>query len=276
MKERIALFGAGGRMGMRLARNLRHSAYPVCYVESDTAAQARLREDLGLACVEAQAAIGNADVVILAVPDTIIGRVAHMLVPQLQPGTMVMTLDVAAPFAGHLPQRDDVVYFVTHPCHPPIFGEGSDQSLAGEAFAGHGARQSVVSALVQGPEQAFDVGEAIARTLFAPILRSYRVTVEQMALLEPGLSQTVCATMLQAMREAMDEVVRRGVPQRCARDFLLGHMNMLAGVIFNEVPGTFSEACNKAIAHGRGRLLRDDWLGVLDRGEIVDSVRRIT
>ena len=27
------------------------------------------------------------------------------------------------------------------------------------------------------------------------------------------------------MREAMDETVRRGVPEHCARDFLLGHMN---------------------------------------------------
>ena len=27
------------------------------------------------------------------------------------------------------------------------------------------------------------------------------------------------------MREAMDETVRRGVPEQCARDFLLGHMN---------------------------------------------------
>jgi len=38
-------------------------------------------------------------------------------------------------------------------------------------------------------------------------MRSHRVTLEQMALLEPGLSETVCATLLVVMREAMDEVV---------------------------------------------------------------------
>ena len=47
------------------------------------------------------------------------------------------------------------------------------------------------------------------------------------------------------MREAMDETVRRGVPEQCARDFLLGHMNILAAVIFKEIPGAFSDACNK-------------------------------
>src|SRR3546814_15305442 len=49
--------------------------------------------------------------------------------------------------------------------------------------------------------------------LFRSILRSHKVTVDQMALLEPGLSETVCASLLDVMREAMDEVVARGVPQ---------------------------------------------------------------
>jgi D-apionate oxidoisomerase len=89
-------------------------------------------------------------------------------------------------------------------------------------FGGAHAPQSITSALMQGPDSAFDLGEAIARTIYQPILRSYRLTVDQMALLEPGLSETVCATLLDVMREAMDEVVARGVPPECARDFLLG------------------------------------------------------
>ena len=38
-------------------------------------------------------------------------------------GIVVIELghSVAAPFAGHLPQREDLVYFVAHPCHPTIF-----------------------------------------------------------------------------------------------------------------------------------------------------------
>ena len=45
------------------------------------------------------------------------------------------------------------------------------------------------------------------RSIWAPVMRSHRVTVEQMAMLEPGLSETVCASLLDVMREAMDEVV---------------------------------------------------------------------
>ena len=120
------------------------------------------------------------------------------------------------------------------------------------------------------------MGEAVAKTIYQPILRSYRLTVDQMALLEPGLSETVCATLLDVMREAMDEVVARGVPAECARDFLLGHMTILSAVIFKQIPGAFSDACNKAITFGKPRLMRDDWKQVFDRAEITESIKRIT
>lgn len=53
-------------------------------------------------------------------------------------------------------------------------------------------------------------------------------------------------------------------------------MNILAAVIFDEIPGAFSDACNKAITFGRPRLMRDDWLQVFDREEIAASIQRIT
>jgi hypothetical protein len=189
---------------------------------------------------------------------------------------MVITLDAAAPFAGHLPDRKDLVYFVTHPCHPMIFHPEAHAAGAADYFGGASAPQSIVSSLMQGPDSAYALGEAIAKTIYRPIVRSHRVTVEQMALLEPGLSETVCATLLDTMREAMDEVVARGVPAECARDFLLGHMTILSAVIFKQIPGQFSDACNKAITFGKPRLLRDDWIKVFDRDEIAESIRRIT
>ncbi|MEH3147393.1 MAG: NAD(P)-binding domain-containing protein [Methylobacterium frigidaeris] len=276
MNERIALFGAGGKMGVRLARNLVSSDFRVAHVEVGEAGRRRLEEELGLDCVDPDAALDGAEVVILAVPDTVIGRVAHDLSPKLKAGTMVVILDAAAPFAGHLPDRPDLTYFVTHPCHPPIFNDEITPEGRRDHFGGIAARQSITSALMQGPEEAFDLGERVARAIWAPILRSHRLTVEQMALLEPGLSETVCATLLDVMREAMDETVRRGVPADCARDFLLGHLNILAAVTFREVPGVFSDACNKAIRFGKPRLMRDDWLGCLDEAEIAESIRRIT
>jgi hypothetical protein len=276
MNERIALFGAGGKMGVRLSKNLMTSDYRVSHVEPGAAGRQRLQDELGITCVDADEALDNADVVILAIPDTLIGKVSHEIAPKLRPGTMLMTLDAAAPFAGHLPARQDLTYFVAHPCHPTIFNDETTEAARKDHFGGGAAKQSITSALMQGPADAFDLGEAVAKVIYAPILRSYRLTVDQMAILEPGLSETVCATLLDVMREAMDETVRRGVPEQCARDFLLGHMNILAAVIFKEIPGAFSDACNKAITFGKPRLMRDDWLKVFDRDEIAESIRRIT
>jgi D-apionate oxidoisomerase len=276
MNEKIALFGAGGKMGYRLTSNLLKSEYRVSHVEVGTAGQKRLKDELGVECVSADVALDGADVVILAVPDTLIGKLSHEISPKLRSGTMVMTLDAAAPFAGHLPDREDLTYFVAHPCHPLIFNDETDPKARRDFFGGAYAKQSITSALMQGPDEAFDLGEAVAKVIYAPILRSYRLTVDQMALLEPGLSETVCATLLYVMREAMDETVKRGVPAQAARDFLLGHMNILGAVIFNEIPGAFSDACNKAIEFGKPRLMRDDWKNVFDREEIAESIRRIT
>ena len=276
MNPKIALFGAGGKMGVRLSKNLLNSRFRVAHVEPGAAGQQRLRDELGLSVVSTEEALKDVDVVILAVPDTLIGKISHQIEPQLKPGIMVMVLDAAAPFAGHLPQRADLTYFVAHPCHPPIYNNETSEAARKDYFGGGFAKQSITSALMQGPESAFDLGEELAKTIYAPILNSYRLTVDQMALLEPGLSETVCATLLDVMREAMDETVRRGVPAECARDFLLGHMNILAAVIFKEVPGAFSDACNKAITFGKPRLMRDDWIKVFERDEIAESIRRIT
>lgn len=272
----IALFGAGGKMGARLSRNLQRSDHDVRHVEPGEVGRARLRDELGIACVDAAAAVDGVDVVILAVPDTHVGRVAHDIAPSLRPGTMVMALDAAAPFAGHLPDRPDLTYFVTHPCHPPIFNDETDPAARDDRFGGLHARQAIVNAMMQGPEEHYALGETIARTIWAPILRSHRVTVDQMALLEPGLSETVCASLLDTMREAMDEVVARGVPAEAARDFLLGHMNILAAVIFQHIPGQFSDACNKAITFGKPAIVREDWKRVFDRDELAASIQRIT
>jgi hypothetical protein len=272
----IALFGAGGKMGCRLAKNLKGSPYDVRHVEVSDAGKARLQNELGISTVDVDAALSGVNVVILAVPDTAIGKVAASINDRLKPGMMVVALDAAAPFAGHFPDRPDLTYFVTHPCHPPIFNDETDMAAKKDHFGGIHAKQHIVSALMQGPEEAYAVGEEIAKTIWAPVMRSHRVTVEQMALLEPGLSETVCASLLVVMREAMDECVRRGVPKEAARDFLLGHMNVLGAVIFEEVQGVFSDACNKAIEFGKPVLMKDDWKRVFEPEEIAASIQRIT
>ena len=272
----IALFGAGGKMGHRLSRNLKDTAFAVRHVEVSEQGRARLAQDFGVQCVSPEVALADAQVAILAVPDTHIGKVAQSINYLLKPGTIVVVLDAAAPFAGHLPERPDLTYFVTHPCHPPIFNDETDPNAKLDRFGGIAAKQHIVSALMQGPEEHYALGEEVARTIWAPVMRSHRVTVEQMALLEPGLSETVVASLLDVMREAMDEVVARGVPAEAARDFLLGHMNILGAVIFKEQPGVFSDACNKAIQFGKPMLMRDDWKRVFEPEEIAASIKRIT
>jgi len=123
----------------------------------------------------------------------------------------------------------------SHPCHPPIFNDETDIWAKRDYFGGTKAKQGVVNALMQGPQEAYEPGEEISRIIYAAVSDCYRVTIEQMALLEPGLSETVCATLMATMREAMDEVVSRGVPKEAARAFLLGHMNILSAVIFEEI-----------------------------------------
>ncbi|WP_417242914.1 phosphogluconate dehydrogenase C-terminal domain-containing protein [Celeribacter sp.] len=272
----VALLGAGGKMGVRLSLNLAQSNFTVRHVEVSEAGRARLKDAVGVDCVEMDVALSGADVVVMAVPDTAIGKVASGIIDKLESGTMVVILDAAAPYAGHLPEREDITYFVSHPCHPMIYHNEETEAARLDRFGGIAHPQGVVNALMQGPEAHYALGDAIAKAIYAPVRQTYRVTVEQMAYLEPGLSETVCASLLVVMKQAMDEVVKTGVSEECARDFLLGHMNILGAVIFGVQEGQFSDACNKAIEFGIPALMRDDWKSVFERDEIMASIKRIT
>ena len=272
----IALIGAGGKMGQRLTRNLKMTDFDVRHVEVNAEAAARLKAEQGVDCIDSTTACDGADAVILAVPDVAIGKVAAGLDNQLKAGTMVVVLDAAAPAAGHLPDRDDLIYFVTHPCHPSVFNYEPVEADHRDYFGGISARQSIVCALMQGPEEAWEMGEAIARAIYAPVSRSHCVTVEQIALLEPALAETTAATLITVLREAMDECVARGVPHDAARDFVLGHVNIFLAVLFDEIPGQFSDACNKAIEQAMPVLMQPDWKKVFEPDAVAESIRRIT
>jgi 3-hydroxyisobutyrate dehydrogenase-like beta-hydroxyacid dehydrogenase len=57
MTTKIALFGAGGKMGYRLASNLKRSSFEVRHVERRPAGQELLKTGLGLQCVPAHEAL---------------------------------------------------------------------------------------------------------------------------------------------------------------------------------------------------------------------------
>jgi hypothetical protein len=187
----IALLGAGGKMGCRVADHLGNNAkYSVACVETGAAGLANLATR-GLKPVSRDEALELAKVVILALPDRVLGTVAREIVPQLESGTMVFTLDPAAAHAGEFPDRRDVSYFVSHPCHPDVFDQLHTEAEINDFFGGTHARQAIVCALMQGPEEHYALGERVARDIYAPVTRSHRVTVEQMAILEPAMAETV-------------------------------------------------------------------------------------
>jgi hypothetical protein len=272
----ITLLGAGGKMGLRITDNLRKTDYDVRYVEVSERGKAGLAER-GITAVTAEEALRDSNAVILALPDNRIGRVTSELNQYFKPGTMLIALDIAAPLAGDLPKRDDLVFFVTHPCHPSVFGGETEKDAQNDFFGGIKARQNIVCSLVQGPEENYAIGEKIARAIYAPVGDSHRCTAEQMAILEPVLSETVLGTCLTIIGEAMDEAVRRGVPEAAARDFLLGHLKVELGIVFKLFPGaTFSDGALKAIEEAKRTLFQPDWKKVFDQDAIDASIQKIT
>lgn len=274
MTIKVALFGAAGKMGTRIAEKLKDDPdYHMFYVEAGEAGVTRLRER-GLEPASPEIAVHQAEVVILAIPDTLIGKVASQIVPELRPGALVICLDPAAPYGGELPKRGDIAYFVTHPCHPPVVNEETDPQARRDFFGGVAA-QSIVCALVQGTEEHYALGEQVARRMFAPILRVHRVTVEQMAILEPALAETVVLTCMVVIREALDEAVRRGVPVEAARDFVLGHLNVDLGILFGYIDAQLSDGAKLAVARAKETIFRADWKCVFEPENVLGQVRAI-
>lgn len=271
----IALFGAAGKIGTQISRLLAADrSFETLFVEAGEAGQARLRER-GLTPTNQRDAVSVADIVILAVPDLFIGRIAAEIVPGLKSRAMVIGLDPAAPHSGKLPDRPDISYFIAHPCHPPVYNDETSPEARRDYFGGI-AKQHIVCALMQGTEEDYVRGEAIARKIFAPVMRSHRVTVEQMAILEPALVETVTIACMQIIREAMDEAVRRGVPFEAARDFLLGHINIDIAILFGFLDAQFSDGAKLAAKRGMEQIFRPDWKRVLDPENIMSEVRAIT
>ncbi len=272
----LALFGAAGKMGSRISRRLKESSlYTTLYVEEGEFGQARLRER-GDEPADPQTAASSADVLILAIPDKLIGKVSQSLVPQMKPGAMLMLLDPAAPHGGELPERADVTIFVCHPCHPPVVNDEVDPEARLDFFGAIKAKQHVVAALMQGPEADYARGEGVVRAIFAPVMNVYRVTVEQMAILEPALSETVVLTCMVVIREAIDEAVKRGVPAQAARDFVLGHMNVNIGILFNYIDAQLSDGAKMAVSRARERIFQPDWREVFEPENVMTEVKAIT
>jgi hypothetical protein len=271
----IALLGAGGKMGCRVTDHLQfHPDYSLHCVETGERGRANLAAR-GITPTPCDQALPVAEVVILALPDRILGKAAHEVVPKLMPGALVILLDPAAAHAGELPARRDISYFVSHPCHPSVFDHFQAEAEIHDFFGGTHARQAIVCALMQGPEEHYALGERIARDFYAPVTRSHRITVEQMAILEPTMAETCGIALVMALREAMEEAIRRGVPRAAAEDFMYGHIKVELGIAFGRTEFPFSDGAKLIAEVGRQKLFQPDWTKLFEPQSVKEQVDAI-
>src|SRR5581483_667074 len=270
----VTVVGAGGKMGMRVSANLDRTQYTTLYAETSPAARDRVRA-AGREITDAMDAVPRSDVVILAVPDVLLGEISARLVPVAKPGAVVLTLDPAAAYAGVLARRDDLHLAVAHPCHPSVFHERTTPEQWADTFGGVAAPQDVVAAIEADDRLARKSAEDVVRTMYAPVLDVHWVTVEQLAALEPTLVETITCMISGLLSEALRETVDTvGVPEAAARAMLFGHTQV---ALTNSLRGSnpFSEACLIAMDYGREAIITEDWKKVFDRAELDRVIARM-
>ncbi|WP_210508304.1 phosphogluconate dehydrogenase C-terminal domain-containing protein [Naasia sp. SYSU D00057] len=263
----IAVIGAGGKMGMRVSNNLVKTGHTVFYSENSPAGQERVTS-AGRELTDTATAVKGADIVVLAVPDLALGPVTKEVVPQMKPGSIVLTLDPAAAYAGLLATRDDVIQAVAHPCHPSIFLQRTTPEEYADTFGGIAAPQDAIAAIESDDPEKKAVVEATVRAIYAPVIDVHWVTIKQLAQLEPTLVETIACMVGALLNEALQEAVNTmGVPEAAARSILLGHTQVaLANGLRGDNP--FSDACLIAMDYGKKSIIRDDWKKVFQDDEL--------
>ena len=271
---KIAVIGAGGKMGMRVSNNLVKTAHSVTYSEVSPAGQERVT-DAGRTLTEGSEAVRDADVVVFAVPDLALKAVTAELVPLMKSGAIALTLDPAAAYAGLLTTRDDIIQGVTHPCHPSVFVERYTPEEYADTFGGIAAKQDAIAAIESDDPAKREMLETVVRVIFAPVVDVHWVTVKQLAQLEPTLVETIACMVGALLKESLHEAVNTmGVPEPAARAILLGHTQVaLANTLKGDNP--FSDACLIAMDYGKEAIIKDDWKKVFSDEELDKNLARM-
>lgn len=270
----IAVIGAGGKMGMRVSNNLVKTDHTVFYVENSPAGRERTL-DAGRELTEAADAVADADIVVFAVPDLALQSVTGDLVPLMKDGSIALTLDPAAAYAGLLAKRPEVTQAVAHPCHPSIFLQRTTPEEYADTFGGIAAPQDAIAAIESGDAAQAAIVEATVRAIYAPVVDVHWVTVKQLAQLEPTLVETIACMVGALLKESLDEAVTTmGVPEAAARSILLGHTQVaLANGLRGDNP--FSDACLIAMDYGRESIIKEDWKKVFRDEELDGNLARM-
>jgi len=270
----ITVIGAGGKMGMRISANFQKSDYQVFYCENSPKAQEQVTAQ-GRELSDAASVVPQSDVVILAVPDIVLGKVSEGVVPQMKEGAILLTLDPAAAYANLIAHRDGIEYAVAHPCHPSVFLERYTKEEHADAFGGIAAIQHVAASYETGSdEQKAELSKVIS-VMYGPVEQVHWVTVTQLAYLEPTLVETVACMVGAFMKEALDETVKHsGVPEEAAKAMLYGHIQIALAVAFRAT-NPFSDACMIAMEYGREKIVKPDWKQIFDQKELDIVIARM-
>ncbi|UWP59388.1 phosphogluconate dehydrogenase C-terminal domain-containing protein [Ruminococcus gauvreauii] len=253
---KIALIGAGGKVGRRLVQKLKDDPeYLMFYVEKQSE---RLKE-YGVTVSEMKDAVEDADYVVLAVPDRLIQFVSKEVTQYMKEGAVLMTLDPAATYSGAIEELPHLKYVVLHPNHPSVFTSSSDPEVTKDYWGGV-APMDMVCTLVKGEEADKKEVEILAKKMFTPVNQVFWMTAEQMCLLEPGVVELVTAPLFEAMREAMERIIEMGVPREAAHSFVTGHLRPQLHTSFGDAdPDNMSDGAKAALKRGMSLIMKPGW-----------------
>lgn len=272
-KIKVSVIGAGGKMGVRTSNNLAKATDEIelYFVESGENGIKSI-QDRGFTPSKAEDVVPLSDVVVLAVPDTLIKVISADIVKLMAPGAGMVILDPAAAVAKELIMRDDCTFAVAHPCHPSYFIDQDTYEARHDYFGGLGGKQDIVMAKIQGDDDKFGQCRRVSELMYAPVLNSYVMGVRDIAFLEPTLVELLGATCLYAMAETVNEAERRGIPKDAAVSFLAGHIYNLSANFLGFLGNTpVSDACKVAIGLGNKLVMRENWQEIW-QDDVLDKV----
>ena len=272
-KPIVTVIGAGGKMGTRTSNNLAKASdeFELYLVESSPKGVESIRAR-GMDVTDGDTIIPKTDVIVFAVPDTLIYKLSQDVVRKMKPGAGLIILDPAAAVAKELALRDDCTFAVAHPCHPSPYLDQDTYEARHDYFGGVSAKQDIVVSKIQGDDKVFAVCRRVMEVMYAPVEHSYVLTSREIAFLEPTLVELLGATCLFAMAETVNEAERRGIRREAAVSFLSGHVYNLTANFLGLLGNTpVSDACKVAIKLGNKLVLRENWKDIW-KDEVLDKV----
>jgi len=272
-KPIVTVVGAGGKMGTRTSTNLagKPDEFELYLIENSPKGIESIIAR-GQKVSDAKEVVPKSDIVVFAVPDSLIYKLSHDFVKMLKPGAGFIILDPAAAVAKEVALRDDCTFAVVHPCHPSYFLDQDTYEARHDYFGGVSAKQDIVVAKIQGDDKVFAVCRRVMEVMFSPVEHSYVMSSRDIAFLEPTLVELLGATCLFAMAETVNEAEKRGIQREAAVSFLTGHVYNLTANFLGFLGNTqVSDACKVAIKLGNKLVLRENWKEIW-KDEVLDKV----